>query len=138
MDKETSTLNPATQRYVNLVTFRRNGEEVRTPVWIVAVGAVSYVYSIGESGKVKRLRNNPHARMAACSIRGELRGDWVDVSGSFVQDAQLKQQVFTEFRRKYGVQIIIANVFARLARRYDKRVVMAFSVEPCADGGSKA
>jgi PPOX class probable F420-dependent enzyme len=131
MHKATDSLPLATQRYVSLATCRRDGTEVRTPVWIVTVGALRYVYSSGDSGKVKRLRNNPHARMAACSMRGEIRGDWVEVCASFVRDAQLKQQVFSEFRRKYGVQFLIATLFARLARRDDKRVVMALSVESC-------
>ena len=98
-------------------------------MWIVALGAVSYVYSSDGAGKVKRLRNNPRARMAACTMRGDLRGDWVDVRGSFVQDKRLEEDVFREFRRKYGFQITIANVLSRLSGRIKRRVVMAFVLD---------
>jgi PPOX class probable F420-dependent enzyme len=129
MSMPSEALNPTTERYVSLATFRRSGKEVRTPVWIVALGAISYVYSTDNAGKVKRLRNNPRARMAACNMRGGLLGEWVDVHGSFVLDKQLEQRVFSEFRRKYGFQITIANVLSRLAGRIDERVVMEFVPE---------
>ncbi|MGB8772453.1 MAG: hypothetical protein WCC92_22780 [Candidatus Korobacteraceae bacterium] len=40
--------------------------------------AVFYVYSLPDSGKVKRIRNNPKVRVAPCDLRGNLRGAWVD------------------------------------------------------------
>ena len=115
-------------RYVNLATSKRDVTQVQTPVWIVKVDSTAYVYSIGESGKCKRLRNNPIARIAPCSLRGKLLGDWVEVRGSFVQDDALKQRVFAEFRHKYGWQIIFANLLAHVSGRFEKRVVMAFEV----------
>ena len=49
-------------RYVSLATFRTTGAEVRTPVWFAAVGGKLYVFTAGESGKVKRLRRSSRAR----------------------------------------------------------------------------
>jgi len=56
-------------RYVSLATFRRNGAEVATPVWFAALGARLYVVTSGDSGKVKRLRNTPRARVAPSTRR---------------------------------------------------------------------
>ncbi len=54
-----TTFNPATERYVSLATYRRDGTEVLTPVWLAQAGQDFYVFSEGESFKVKRVRANP-------------------------------------------------------------------------------
>ena len=59
------------QDYLSLETFRKNGAGVRTPVWFAAdpatdirsPGAKLYIYTIENTGKVKRARNNPRARV---------------------------------------------------------------------------
>jgi len=37
-----------------------------------------YVYTIGVSGKVKRIRNNPRVKIAPCDMRGRVLGEWVE------------------------------------------------------------
>ena len=62
----------ADAKYLNLETFRKTGLGVRTPVWFAADpsskldsrDAKLSVYSIADSGKVKRVRNNPRVRVA--------------------------------------------------------------------------
>lgn len=79
------------QKYLNLETFRTSGEGVRTPVWFAAgppdggTAQALYVYSTGDSGKVKRIRNNPRVRVAPCDMRGNLRGEWVDARAEVLQ-----------------------------------------------------
>ena len=63
-------------RYLTLATFRRTGAEVRTPVWFAAVAGKLYVFTAGESGKVKRLRGSSRARVAPSDMRGRVRGEW--------------------------------------------------------------
>ena len=70
----------ATPKYVNLATFRRNGVEGRTPVWMAALDGRGYVFSAGDAGKVKRIRATPRVRLAACNARGTLTGAWHDGS----------------------------------------------------------
>jgi len=71
-------------KYFSLETFRKTGAGVRTPVWFARDPASSdnltrfYVYTLPDSGKVKRIRNNPKARIAPCNMRGDVRGAWVD------------------------------------------------------------
>ena len=62
------------EKYVLLTTFRRNGDGVATPVWIVALpdGTAGFTTEI-DSGKVKRIVNNPSVTLQACSIRGSVR-----------------------------------------------------------------
>jgi uncharacterized protein len=77
------------QKYINLETFRRNGVGVRTPVWFAAEpGSCSpellYVYSEADSGKAKRIRNNPRVKVAPCDMRGRAKSQWVDAQARIV------------------------------------------------------
>lgn len=65
------------QKYLNLETFRRDGRGVKTPVWFVLrENGAFYVYTEAESWKVKRIRKNPHVRVAPCGMRGNVTGEW--------------------------------------------------------------
>jgi PPOX class probable F420-dependent enzyme len=76
----------AGHKYLNLETFKKSGEGVKTPVWFAADPSASLdsndaklnVYTIGVSGKVKRIRNNPRVKIAPCDMRGRVLGEWVE------------------------------------------------------------
>ena len=71
-----STLPPELQKhkYVNLATFRKNGLAVNTPVWFAAQDGTLIVMTRNDSGKYKRIRNNPAVRVAPCTVRGKITG----------------------------------------------------------------
>jgi hypothetical protein len=62
------------QKYISLITFRRDGSSVYTPVWFGEKNDKLYVMTRSDSGKYKRLRNNPRVRVAPCSMRGKISG----------------------------------------------------------------
>jgi hypothetical protein len=62
------------QKYVSLATFRKNGNAVPTPVWFGEQNDKLYVMSRPDSGKCKRIRNNPAVRVAPSTIRGKITG----------------------------------------------------------------
>lgn len=62
------------QKYISLATFRRNGAPVSTPVWFGDDGNRLYVMTRSDSGKYKRLVNNPQAQVAPCNMRGKITG----------------------------------------------------------------
>jgi uncharacterized protein len=64
----------AGQKYISLATFRKNGDRVETPVWFGEAAGKLYVKSRTDSGKFKRIRNNPAVKVAACNIRGKITG----------------------------------------------------------------
>jgi uncharacterized protein len=84
------------QNYLSLETFRKNGTGVRTPVWFAADpttdlgsrNAKLYIYTIENTGKVKRVRNNPRVRVAPCDRTGGLKGDWMDANAKVVEGAE--------------------------------------------------
>lgn len=62
-------------KYCLLVTYRRSGESVPTPVWFGLGGdGKLYVQSEINVAKVKRIRNDPHVRVAPCTVRGKPLG----------------------------------------------------------------
>jgi PPOX class probable F420-dependent enzyme len=66
------------QKYVSLTTLRKNGAPVATPVWFAELDNRLYVMTRSDSGKCKRIRNNPRAKVAACTIRGKITGPEFD------------------------------------------------------------
>jgi hypothetical protein len=62
-------------KYTLLITFRKNGDAVPSPVW-AAVDAEGRLYLETEkdSGKVKRIRNNPQVIVAPATVRGKPKG----------------------------------------------------------------
>jgi hypothetical protein len=62
------------QKYICLITFRRTGDAVSTPVWFAEKDDKLYVKTRRDSGKCKRIRNNPRVRVAPCTIRGKVTG----------------------------------------------------------------
>lgn len=121
--------DPATEQYVNLATFRKSGVEVHTPVWIAEHSGTYYVFSEGKAGKVKRIRNNSHVRLAPCDMRGNLKGEWIDGTARLVDDADEIAQMYPAFTRKYGWQIRVANFFSRLSGRYQRRAIIAITLD---------
>jgi len=121
MTRNERPCDPASERYVSLATFRRDGREVRTPVWIVALDGRWYVFSEGTAGKVKRIRANGRARLAACDFRGKLEGAWMEARARIVHDPDLIERAHSALARKYGIQIRIGDFFAKLTGRYAKR-----------------
>lgn len=117
--------DPGSERYVNLATYRRDGREVRTPVWIAEHDGRYYVFSEGKAGKIKRIRNNDHIRLAACDFRGNIKSDWIDGRASIVADQAEIEQMYPAFSRKYGWQMWLGNFFARLSGRFDRRAIIA-------------
>jgi hypothetical protein len=62
------------QNYISLVTFRKTGAAIRTPVWFGEDGDRLYVMTRSDMGKSKRIRNNPRVRIAPSTIRGKVTG----------------------------------------------------------------
>jgi uncharacterized protein len=58
-----------------VVTYRRDGTPVPTPVWAApGEGGKLYVRSERSAGKLKRLRNDPRVLIAPCTVRGRPLG----------------------------------------------------------------
>ena len=61
-------------KYCLLVSYRKNGAPVPTPVWFGMAGGNVYTRTAAEDWKVKRIRNNPRVLVGPCTVRGKPRG----------------------------------------------------------------
>jgi PPOX class probable F420-dependent enzyme len=113
--------DPATEKYVSLATYRRNGVEVKTPVWIVKLAERYYVFSAGDAGKVKRIRATPRVRLAACDLRGTVQSAWMDGHARIVSDPGLIIEVRRALRAKYGFLMRLTDVMATITGRIRRR-----------------
>jgi uncharacterized protein len=117
------------EKYLNIETFKKSGQGVKTPVWfaadpnadITSESARLFFYTIGVSGKVKRIRNNPRVRIAPCKVRGEVTGAWQDARVQIIAGEEA-QRAAKLVRRKYFPLADILSFFARFSRR--ERIVM--------------
>ncbi len=107
----------ANAKYLSLETFRKTGVGVRTPVWFAQEPGrpLFYVYSEADAGKIKRIRNNPKVRVAPCTMRGNVRGAWVE-GRARICDANEAAHGQQMLRRKYGWQKMIGDLFSRWLR----------------------
>lgn len=110
------------EKYVLLTTFRKNGDAVATPVWIVGLpdGTAGFTTE-AVSGKVKRIRNNPSVTVQACSMRGNVHpGSTVmRATAEVLMDAEARP-VRAAVRRKYRVVMILLT-FSEVVRKLFRR-----------------
>lgn len=90
----------AGQKYISLTTFRKSGAGVATPVWFGEQDSKLYVMTRSDSGKYKRLRNNPVVRIAPCNIRGKVTGSQFPAQARVLPAADWPRAQAT-IRRKY-------------------------------------
>ena len=111
----------AAERYVSLVTFRRNGIGVPTPIWIAPDDGKLYAVTDGTSAKMKRLRVTDRIRIAACDARGNVKGEWAEGRARRVDDLAVVARAMAALERKYGWQFAALNWFSRLVGRIGRR-----------------
>jgi PPOX class probable F420-dependent enzyme len=93
----------AKQKYLNLETFRKNGESMKTPVWFVQDGETIYVSTMANSGKVKRARNTPRVNVTPCKMDGKVTGTWVPAEAHEITDPEVGAKVNRLMDKKYGL-----------------------------------
>lgn len=62
-------------RQIVLVTFKRSGEAMPSPINHGVAGGKLYVRTDPSTGKVKRIRNNPNVVVVRSSLRGKPEGN---------------------------------------------------------------
>lgn len=107
-------LHLAGEKYINLETYRKNGRGVRTPVWFVESssgdGSILYVRTSDDTGKYKRIRNNPSVQVAPCDMRGSVKGKWVKGEARIASEEE-KLKAFKMLEKKYGIIYKMTRMF---------------------------
>jgi uncharacterized protein len=100
--KERLVLNSlADRRYISLTTFRSDGTQASTPVWVVSDdGTRLLVWTGASTWKVRRIRSNPDVLVAASGFRGKEMGPRHQGRARVIHDLDIEPLI----RRKYGWQ----------------------------------
>jgi len=88
--------------YVLVTSYRKDGRAVPTPVWVVRDGDAIAIWTVHDSGKVKRIRRDGTVLVGPCDLRGRLTGE--EVPGQAViltppESARIKELL----KQKYGL-----------------------------------
>ena len=120
------------QKYLNLETFRRNGEGVQTPVWFAQEGELLYVLTLAQSGKVKRVRRNRKVNVAPCRMDGRLVGAWTPALAWESEEPEVKAKVDRMLDRKYGLMRRLFSL--RRADRAGEATILEIQLVKAAGG----
>jgi PPOX class probable F420-dependent enzyme len=104
--------NLQSQQFMNLITYRKSGVEVRTPVWFVQDGTSLYVMTGKDAGKIKRIRNNPSITVEPSDRAGKPLGDAVTAHAQIISDPAIEAQAGSLFNQKYGFMKRVFDLMA--------------------------
>ncbi len=117
------------ENYISFATKKRSGDFVATPVWFAPHGNSYYLFSAGEAGKVKRLRNFGESRVAPCTMRGALTGEWINTEAVLLASKEDKKTALQALRKKYGLQMKIGDIFANISGKMAKRAYIRVDIK---------
>ena len=90
-------------KYALIVTYKRSGEAVPTPVWFGVDGQGRFYCRTGKlAAKAKRVRNNPQVKVAPCSVRGVPKGPFA-AGTARVLDASEEEHAEHALEANYGL-----------------------------------
>jgi len=112
--------------YISLSTRKRNGKFVDTPVWFACEteGHRIYIYTVKNSGKVKRIRNFSDVQVAKCNVVGKINGSWIKAHAALIDEEQEITTAFYLLKKKYGYRFLIANLCSRIVGNYHRRQII--------------
>jgi uncharacterized protein len=89
------------RRYINLESYKKNGEPKQTPVQSLEHEGLIYVRTDPTTWKVKRIRKNPHVRVVPSDNHGKPTGTWSDGEARVLEGDE-RDQILNVFRKEYG------------------------------------
>ena len=104
------------EKYIRVTTFKKDGTEVATPTWVVALdgGKVGFTTS-STSGKVKRLRNDPHVIVQPSNGRGVAKPQTRPVEGTaVVVVGPERDAIYDEVVAKYGFMTKVTRLLGKI------------------------
>jgi PPOX class probable F420-dependent enzyme len=112
------------EKTISLATFRKSGDKIATPVWVVPVsgGRIGF-WTSSTSGKAKRLRNNPAVEVTACNQRGVPKPGAPTVGGAaeLVTSGAAFDEVTASVKAKYGFMVPVSKFFNGIGARLKGR-----------------
>ena len=119
-------------KYLSITSFKRDHSGVATPVWFVQEDGQLLVHTDANSGKVKRIRRNPHVLVAPCTATGRLVADPVPARAELLGDAEVGR-VERLLAAKYRIDLLVikpiraVQAALRRGRPHPKPIVLAIT-----------
>jgi PPOX class probable F420-dependent enzyme len=104
------------EKYIRFTTFKKDGTEVSTPTWVVALddGKLGF-YTSSTSGKVKRLKNNPKVIVQPSDSRGRAKPSSSPVNGTaVVVTGPERDTIYDKVVAKYGFMTKLTRFLAKV------------------------
>lgn len=110
-----------TAEYVSFATRKKSGDFVATPVWFAPFEGSYYLFSAGDAGKVKRLRNFSESRIAPCTVMGKVTGDWLDTDAYILDTATDESTALRALHSKYGLMMKLTDFLSGITGKKRNR-----------------
>ena len=91
------------EEFLSLETYRKNGETIKSPMWFAQENDALYLWTMADTSKVKRIRNNPHVNIAPCKRKGEVTGEWMTAHATIDDSPIMVAQVEAMLLKKIGL-----------------------------------
>lgn len=114
--------------YVSLLSYKRDGSGVETPVWAAPLDGKLVVFTLRDSYKVKRIRRNPKVRVAKCGMAGKLLSPWHDGTCTIVEDKAHEARAYAALDAKYGWQMRLGTLLRSIFGGLEKRVILEIAL----------
>jgi PPOX class probable F420-dependent enzyme len=125
-------------QYCLVVSYRRSGEAVPTPVWFAIEDGRLLFLSDAEAAKLKRIRANSRVRVAPCTARGKPLGPPIEATARLLESAEDQQRAKRAIEAKYqpGDGRIYQRLLAPLLGSIGGRHAVYVEVSPVGLGPS--
>ena len=111
------------EKCISLETYKKDNQPIKTPVWFVIKKNLIYVVTRDQTGKIKRLKNNQKVKIATCTFKGKVIGEWMTGTAKILTDKE-SNEVEKWRNKKYGFMAKVAKFFSK-----NKGKVIAFSIK---------
>ena len=105
------------EKYIRVTTFKKDGTEVSTPTWVVALddGKIGF-YTSSTSGKAKRLKNNPNVVVQPSNGRGRAKPGTSPFNGTavVVTAGPERDAIYDKVVAKYGFMTKVTRFLAKI------------------------
>ena len=91
------------EEFLSLETYRKNGETIKSPMWFAQDNDALYLWTMADTSKVKRIRNNPNVNIAPCKRMGEVTGEWMTAHATIDDSPIVVAQVEAMLLKKVGL-----------------------------------
>lgn len=115
------------EKFVSMVTFKRNGDAVASPMWIAADGDALVVWTPSEAWKVKRVRRDPRVTLTPCGRTGKVAAGapTLHATAEVVSEDDYVARAAALIKAKYGLQFhVITSIEALFTRGRKERVAV--------------